>query len=63
MLVDEDQVLLALAKPGVPIADVLGSERMNGLVAALEAIVRPLVAAARPLTADAPASRPSWRAA
>lgn len=29
MLVDEDQVLLALAKSGVPIADVLGSERMN----------------------------------
>lgn len=32
MLVDEDQVLLALAKSGVPIAEVLGSERMNVFV-------------------------------
>lgn len=29
MLVDEDQVLLALAKSGVAIADLLGSERIN----------------------------------
>ena len=32
MLVDEDQVLLALARPGVAIADILGSDRMNVFV-------------------------------
>jgi hypothetical protein len=55
MLVDEDQVLLALAKSGVPIVDVLGSERLS--------IFGRRVTEDFGLPAPAPAKDDDWRVA